>query len=147
VNLFRYVKPVYERYFDSVASLQIKYDGEGTEIHIAPEKTIKVQSLLSSNNYNPNDPLIVLCPSATYLNKRWKMEGFIETGKYFIKNHGAFVIVLGGNEDMLLCNDLAKAIGGRGDGDNRGRCNSPIVRRGDPGYRMERSRGRPRSLS
>ncbi len=113
VNLFRFVKPVYERYFDSVASLQIKYDGEGTEIHIASEKTIKVRSLLSDQNFNLTNPLIVLCPSATYLNKRWKMEGFIETGRYLIKNHAAFVVVLGGNEDKLLCDDLAKAIGDR----------------------------------
>lgn len=111
LNLYRNIKPVYERYFDSVESLQIKYDGQGTEIHVAPQQIAKVHTWLSECDYNFKDPLIILCPSATYLNKRWKPEGFMDTGKYLIQNHNAFIVVLGGNQDVELCNSIAHAIG------------------------------------
>lgn len=111
LNLYRTIKPVYERYFDSVEILKIIYDGQGTEIHIAPQQIAKAHACLLECGYNFKDPLIILCPSATYLNKRWKPEGFIDAGKYLIQNHAAFIVVLGGNQDVELCTSIAHAIG------------------------------------
>jgi lipopolysaccharide heptosyltransferase II len=111
INLYGAVKPVYERYFEAVTDLKIQYDGRGTEIHFAQEKSDHVKELLNRSGIDLARPLIILCPSATYLNKRWKADGFIETGRYLISNRFAQVVVLGGPEDTELCTSIALAIG------------------------------------
>jgi lipopolysaccharide heptosyltransferase II len=113
INLYKTVKPVYQRYFDSVRHLGIHYDGLGTEIHVPSEKTEIVKSMLSEAGYTFDAPLVILCPSATYANKRWKSEGFVDTARHLITVKTAFVVVHGGKEDVLLCADIASAIGSR----------------------------------
>lgn len=113
INLYRVIKPVYQRYFDSVKDLGIQYDGRGTEIHVPPDKSEKIRHLLSDAGYTFDGPLVILCPSATYFNKRWKSEGFIETARYLIREKSAFVIIHGGREDTGLCKDIAGGIGPR----------------------------------
>jgi len=111
INLYRRIKPVYERYFESVGKLSIQYDGRGTEIHFSPEKVVKAQDMLTSAGYSYNSPLVIICPSATYNNKKWKPEGFIETARHLISEKSVFVVVHGGKGDMELCSDIAARIG------------------------------------
>jgi lipopolysaccharide heptosyltransferase II len=111
INLYRKTKPVYQRYFDAVRDLGIAYDGLGTEIHVPAEKTEKVRNMLSGSGYLFNTPLVILCPSATYFNKRWKPEGFVETARYLMRERSAFIVVHGGREDIVLCDQIVTAIG------------------------------------
>ncbi len=111
INLYRQIKPVYQRYFDSVKRLGIQYDGLGTEIHVPPGKTEKVLNILSETGYSFDRPMVILCPSATYFNKRWKPEGFIETASYLIREKSVFIIVHGGSEDTALCDEITSSIG------------------------------------
>jgi lipopolysaccharide heptosyltransferase II len=111
INLYRQIKPVYLRYFDSVKILGIQYDGLGTKIHVPPGKSEMVRNMLSEAGYSFDRPLVILCPSATYFNKRWKPEGFIETARYLIREKSVFVVVHGGREDSDLCNQIATSIG------------------------------------
>jgi lipopolysaccharide heptosyltransferase II len=113
INLYRRIKPVYERYFDSVKDFGIHYDGKGTDIHVPEGKLEKVRSMLSCAGYNFENPLVIICPSATYFNKRWKREGFIETARFLIREKSAFVVVHGGKEDAALCDNIAANIGKR----------------------------------
>jgi len=111
INLYQQIKPVYQRYFDSVKGLGIQYDGLGTEIHVPPGKAEKINNLLSEAGYAFDRPMLILCPSATYYNKRWKPEGFIETARCLIREKSVFVVVHGGREDTNLCHEIATAIG------------------------------------
>ena len=61
-NLYRNIRPVYERYFDSVKDFGIKYDGMGTEIHVPEEKQEKIKKMLSDKGYPFDNPLVILCP-------------------------------------------------------------------------------------
>jgi ADP-heptose:LPS heptosyltransferase len=112
INLYRIVKPVYERYFDSVRSFGIKYDGYGTEISFPPVSIDKVRGQLSTHGFRFNLPLVVICPSATYYNKKWKPGGFIETAQFLMKEKSAFIVVHGGKDDIDLCEKIAHATGG-----------------------------------
>jgi lipopolysaccharide heptosyltransferase II len=110
LNLYRKLKPVYLRYFDSVRKLGIKYDGQGTEIHVSQAVTEKVRNMLSDEGFHFNAPLVIICPGATYFNKRWKTEGFIETARTLIRQRSAFIVIHGGKEDMALCKEITDGI-------------------------------------
>ena len=111
LNLYRKVKPVYERYFDSVKKLGIHYDGHGTDIQVPESKTEKVKKALEDAGYSFKTPLVIICPSATYFNKRWKAEGFIRVAHHLVRNKSAYIVVLGGPEDKILCKSIAEGIG------------------------------------
>jgi ADP-heptose:LPS heptosyltransferase len=111
INLYRTIKPVYERYFDSVKDLGIKYDGKGTDIFIPESGNQTVHGILTRAGFGFGVPLIILCPGATYFNKRWEAQGFIETGKVLIREKSAFIIVHGGPEDSGLCKNISDNIG------------------------------------
>jgi len=113
INLYRRIKPVYIRYFDSVRDYGIRYDGLGTDIYVPEEKSEKVRNKLSDAGYTFDRPLVIICPSATYFNKRWKPEGFIETARFLIHEKSSFVVIHGGREDTGLCNNIAATIGDR----------------------------------
>ncbi|HLO60979.1 MAG TPA: glycosyltransferase family 9 protein [Bacteroidales bacterium] len=111
INLYARIKPVYERYFDSVKPFGVAYDGKGTEISVDPAKIETVRNRLVSAGFDFKRPLVIICPSATYFNKKWKPEGFIETARYLADNKKAFVIVHGGPEDKELCERIAISAG------------------------------------
>ncbi|MBN2813690.1 MAG: glycosyltransferase family 9 protein [Bacteroidales bacterium] len=113
INLYGKVKPVYERYFDSVRKFGIHYDGQGTEIHVNPDALEKPRTMLVEAGYDFVAPLVVICPSATYFNKRWLPEGFVKTAGHLIAEKNAFVVVHGGYEDIELCDNIAHTIGHR----------------------------------
>jgi lipopolysaccharide heptosyltransferase II len=113
INLYGNDKPVYLRYFDSVKDFGIQYDGLGTDIHVPEGKIEKTRIMLSNAGYDFSAPLVVICPSATYYNKRWKPEGFIETAIFLIRQKSAFIVIHGGKEDIILCNEIAAAIGNK----------------------------------
>ncbi len=111
INLYKTVKPVYERYFDTVKHLGLKYDGRGTEIRFPEGDLLKVKELLVKAGYTEGRPIVVICPSATYFNKRWKPDGFIETARFLLHEKGAFIVVHGGKEDRPLCSMISSSIG------------------------------------
>jgi lipopolysaccharide heptosyltransferase II len=111
LNFYRHIKPVYLRYFESVRKLGVHDDGKGTDIYVPVMKIEKVREILSSLGFQFNKPLVVICPGATYYNKRWKPDGFIETARYLIREKSAFIIIHGGKEDMTLSKELTLKIG------------------------------------
>ncbi len=111
INLYGKIKPVYERYFDSVRDQGIKYDGRGTQIHVPDAAVHKVKTVLEAAGYHFNGPLVILCPGATYFNKKWKPEGFVETARYLTREKSAFVVIHGGPEDKVLCSGIARTAG------------------------------------
>jgi lipopolysaccharide heptosyltransferase II len=111
INLYKQIKPVYQRYFEAVTDLGITYDGQGTEIYLPESANRKIQTLLSDAGFAFTHPLVVICPGAAHYNKRWKSEGFIETARYLIKEKSAFIVIHGGKDDYNLCKDIAMTIG------------------------------------
>jgi len=111
INFYQNIRHVYDRYFDSVKGFGIKYDGQGTEIHVSLEKQDKIKKMLSDKGYPFDKPLVILCPGATYFNKRWKPQGFVETARKLMVEKSAFIIVHGGPEDKALCDNIAASIG------------------------------------
>jgi lipopolysaccharide heptosyltransferase II len=109
LNLYKKLKPVYLRYFESVRKLGIQDDGQGTEIHVQSPAIGKVRNMLIEAGFGFNAPLVIICPAATYSNKRWKAAGFVETARALILQRSAFIVVLGGKEDVDLCREITES--------------------------------------
>lgn len=103
INLFKNVKPVYLKYFDTVQEIQVPYDGLGTEVFIPGEVMGKVDKMLVSHAIDRNKEFITICPGATYWNKRWPAEKFMGLIELIDRKTGYQVILLGGPGDRELC--------------------------------------------
>lgn len=110
-NLYRHIKPVYLRYFEAARKLGVHYDGNGSEIHFGQAATEKATGILSGLGYKFDRPLIVICPGATYFNKKWLPGGFVSTARQLMDERSAFVIIHGGRDDKDQCESIAKEIG------------------------------------
>jgi lipopolysaccharide heptosyltransferase II len=111
INFYRHIRPVYLRYFEAARKLGVQYDGEGSEIHFPVAATEKVKALLSSLGYKFDTQLVVICPGATYFNKKWLSGGFVKTARHLINAKSAFVIMHGGPEDKDQCKIIATETG------------------------------------
>jgi heptosyltransferase-2 len=111
INLYGNVKPVMLRYFEAVKKTGVLYDGDGTDVHLPPGTVDRVKGILNEKGYLHSQPLIIVCPSATYENKKWPQENFIITASRLISETGAFIIVHGGKADTQLCERIAVAAG------------------------------------
>jgi lipopolysaccharide heptosyltransferase II len=111
INLYSHIRPVYLRYFKAARKLGVQYDGEGSEIHFPQAASEKVTGILSSLGYMSDTPLVIICPGATYFNKKWLSGGFVKTARHLMKVRSAFVIIHGGRDDQDQCENIAAEIG------------------------------------
>jgi lipopolysaccharide heptosyltransferase II len=106
INLYKEVKPVYLRYFESADKLGVAYDKCGTEVFPPISDSGKITGLLQENNYLPQFPLLVVAPGAQWENKRWPVEGFAAAADTFCEQTGAKTILIGGPGDIEICNSV-----------------------------------------
>jgi lipopolysaccharide heptosyltransferase II len=111
INLYKDIRPVYLRYFEAVRKLGVQYDGEGSEIHFPEAAAEKVTGILSSHGYKAGTPLVVICPGATYFNKKWLADGFVKTARHLMNERSTFIIIHGGSDDKDQCENIAVDIG------------------------------------
>ncbi len=110
-NRYRKLKQIYLRYFEAVEPLGVHYDGEGTEVIVPDKEADHVNRMLESQGLNRSKPILVICPGASFTNKRWLPERFFEVAEHFMKNCAYSIVLLGGPDDRETCNNLQKRLG------------------------------------
>lgn len=105
-NIYTEIKPVYLRYFESVANLGVKYDGKGTEVFPAATESGNVTEILKQNNIPSGMSILVIAPGAQWENKRWPVEGYATASDTFCTRTGAYPILIGGLGDVDICNQV-----------------------------------------
>ena len=105
-NLYKEIKPVYLRYFESVAALGVTYDGGGTEVFPATSEAENVKETLKQNKFATGNPILVVAPGAQWENKRWPAEGFAAAADTFCLNTGASSVLIGGPGDVEICRQV-----------------------------------------
>ncbi len=106
INIYKEIKPVYLRYFESVSTLGVSYDGNGTEVFPAVTETEKVNEILKQENIASGRPVLVVAPGAQWENKRWPVEGFATAADTFCRHTGAITVLIGGTGDIEICNQV-----------------------------------------
>lgn len=97
-NFYQDVKPVLQRYFESVKKLGIVYDGKGTEVFPTADDQRKAMEYLPSAN-GLDEKWIGLAPGAQWANKRWPAENFALAAHALSETYDAPLLALGGKSD------------------------------------------------
>jgi lipopolysaccharide heptosyltransferase II len=106
INVYREIKPVYLRYFESASELGVEYDGKGTEVFPPDSEAKIVDEILEQNNYLSGTPILAVAPGAQWENKRWPVSGFAAAADTFCAQTGAKTILIGGPGDIEICNSV-----------------------------------------
>ena len=106
INVYKEIKPVYLRYFESAEALGVEYDGKGTEVYPAAAEKEKITEILKRNNFAAGTPILVVAPGAQWENKRWPAEGFAAAADTFCSQTGASTVLIGGPGDVEICNSV-----------------------------------------
>ncbi|MDO9255287.1 MAG: glycosyltransferase family 9 protein [Bacteroidales bacterium] len=106
INIYKEIKPVYLRYFESIADLGVEYDGKGTEVFPAASEAEKVTEILEHNQIPLDMPLLVIAPGAQWENKRWPEQGFATASDTFCSQTGAYPVLIGGPGDVEICKQV-----------------------------------------
>lgn len=107
LDAYNVVRPVYLRFLDSAATIGVKDDGKKTEI-VVPERIQQhIDNYLEDNGIKPYKDIIVICPGASFLNKQWAAENFVDLSQKIISKLHYQVVLLGGFKEKKLCDDIA----------------------------------------
>lgn len=107
VNLYKNVKPVYLRYFESVNNFGVGYDHRGTEVFFTPKHLVNVTIALANAGCRINGKMVIICPGASYSNKQWIPERFAQLGDR-LNEKGYIVCFHGGKNDIDLCESIIR---------------------------------------
>jgi len=105
-NIYKEIKPVYLRYFESAEALSVKYDGKGTEVFPALSETEKVTGILDQHAIASGTPVLVIAPGAQWENKRWPVQAYATASDTFCNRTGAYPVLIGGPGDVEICNQV-----------------------------------------
>jgi len=106
INIYKEIKPVYLRYFESAAALGVEYDGKGTEVFPPAGEILAISEILKQNSFTQESPILVIAPGAHWENKRWPAGKFAEAADIFSTQTGAKAILIGGKGDVAVCNEV-----------------------------------------
>lgn len=113
INLLKNGRPVFLKYFDAIARHSIQYDGLGTEVFLTETIIYKVKERLRNDSVSLNQPIILLCPGASFRNKQWLPERFQQLGEQLLLSSTFQVIFLGGPSDRNLCQEIVSKMQGK----------------------------------
>lgn len=110
INIYPKVESVMVRYFVATRKQGIEYDGLGTEVLVPNELEAELSNRIPAKNQGAK--IIAICPGASFGNKRWLPQRFLEVAKYYADHYRAQIVFLGGPGDEALCTGLANQIDG-----------------------------------
>ncbi len=86
----------------------------GYRLHVPENERLRAQKILQALNIAPRSPLFAICPGSKMPAKRWPKERFAKLGRFLQEEYpGSNLVILGGNEDQALGNELCSKWGKR----------------------------------
>lgn len=105
INLFSNVIPVYQRYLAPLKNYDIQDDQKGLEFYIDPQSYSQID-IKYADFWEKYPRIIGMVPGAGYPTKRWLTEYFAKVADFLIEKVGVGIIILGGNDDKMLQNQI-----------------------------------------
>ncbi|MCK9561945.1 MAG: lipopolysaccharide heptosyltransferase II [Bacteroidales bacterium] len=112
IDAYHIVRPVYLRFLDVAKKIGVEYDNKQTELFIPKEIQKKVDDYIEDAGLKPHKNLIVLCPGASFSNKKWQIEKFQELAQRIIDRTKMQVILLGGSKEKTACETILNNVQG-----------------------------------
>jgi lipopolysaccharide heptosyltransferase II len=107
-NLFKQVRPVVERYADTVRMF-----GDPdlrTDFPLTDDIVRTANGLLYSGKFSASDRLVGFAPSSTHFTKRWPMDRFVRLGIALVASEKVKIVLFGSQEEAEYCSDIAQMI-------------------------------------
>jgi lipopolysaccharide heptosyltransferase II len=107
-NLFRQIRPVVERYADTV---RIYGDPDLRTDFPLPEEVVRTATgLVHSGKFSAADRLVGFAPTAMHFTKRWPMDRFVKLGIVLAASEKVKIVLFGSQEEAEYCSDIAHLI-------------------------------------
>ena len=110
-NFYSSVRPVHQRYIDTVAGFGIHDDRLGLEFFPDPEAQRRVDDLLKQKGWNAGKATIAIVPGASKETKRWPVERFDKAAQQLGAEFDAQILLLGDTRDARLTDILRQSLG------------------------------------
>lgn len=107
IDAYNVPRPVYLRFIDTAKKIGVIDDGKKTELVIPEYAQQIVDNYLEDNGIKPHKNIVVICPGASFTNKQWSEENFIELTKRILKELPTQVVLLGGYKEKQICETIA----------------------------------------
>jgi lipopolysaccharide heptosyltransferase II len=112
-NKYKNITHVYQRFIEAAKPIDVKNDNEGTELFIPSNIDVKVLQVLLSNGLIGDKPYVLFCPGASFKNKQWLPERFVELAKYLLDKEDVNVVLSGGRAEEDICKYILQETNGR----------------------------------
>jgi len=113
LNKYKTITPVYQRFIEAAKPINVQNDSEGTELFIPSNIDVKVLQVLLSNGLIGDKPYVLFCPGASFKNKQWLPERFVELAKYLLDKEHVNVVLSGGRAEEDICKYILQETNGR----------------------------------
>lgn len=110
-DIYKEVRPVYLRFIDAAQQIGVAPDGKYTELVVPEQLSHSMREIFVQSRLSFDKRIIALCPGASFSNKQWQAEKFQQLAKRIIQELDAQVILLGGNKEASICEEIAKETG------------------------------------
>jgi lipopolysaccharide heptosyltransferase II len=110
-NIYRNIKPVYQRYIETVADYGIVDDNRGLEFFTDQDEQKQIDEMLRQRGFQGERLTICMAPGASKETKRWPVERFANVAEQLIAKHNAQIILLGDNHDAELTEKITASLG------------------------------------
>lgn len=109
-NLLRFKRPMMLEYFRPLEKWGLRYDGQGSEIHIRNDKRERVQNLFLEKGFS-SVFTVGIAPSSSYTKKAYPMESFRAIAQRVLQIPRATLVLFGGgDEERLILHDFSDRI-------------------------------------
>jgi heptosyltransferase II len=109
INLLKNAPPVAERYFTALEDFNVKPDGLGPEVYVSRLDQARAKKFMDLAGLSDRT-LIGLAPGASKFTKRWPAENYALVGERLAREFNAGVLILGGDEDMKVCEEVVSRL-------------------------------------
>jgi len=108
LDAYNIVRPVYLRFIDTAKKIGVVDDGKKTELIIPETVQQIVDNFLEDNGIKPHKNIIVVCPGASFSNKQWQEEKFLEISQRILSELHTQVVLIGGFKEKAICDSIVK---------------------------------------
>ena len=113
IDKYHTITPVFQRFIHAAKAIDVAYDGKGTELFISSDIEAKIKQQLTDNQLLGNKPYVLLCPGASFKNKQWLPERFVELANQLLKENNVNVVLVGGKLEEDTCKYIVQETQGR----------------------------------
>lgn len=99
------------RMLDTAASLGIRDDGGGLDFFVNEDVKQEALRLIAAERPPGQGGLIGLAPGARHNTKRWLIDRWRQLAKMLVEKHDATIVVLGGDNDRGIGNQVSDGLG------------------------------------